>query len=121
MIRLADIFTNGMTLQREKEIRIWGTTDVAQTVEVTLNGRSILEGEKIEGEFTLVLPPQDAEENAVLSIIGTDIVELTNVDIGEVWVAGGQSNMEFLLRYDREAKDQISQAHDPHFRFFRCR
>jgi len=39
-------------------------------------------------------------------------------DIGEVWIAGGQSNMEFLLRYDAEGPEQIASAFDPHCRFY---
>ena len=119
MIRLADIFTDGMTLQRQKPIRIWGHTDCPQTVCIALNGKVLVENEHIEEDFSLSLPAQQAMSDAVLAIEGTnDRIELKNVDIGEVWIAGGQSNMEFLLRYDAEASEQIRTASDPHLRFY---
>lgn len=119
MIQLANIFQNGMTLQRQKPIKLWGFTDCHQQIKVTLNGAVLLDNTTIQGDFTLTLPAQEAKTDAVLTISGSkDRVELTNIDIGEVWIAGGQSNMEFLLRYDAEGDDQIAAANDPHFRFF---
>lgn len=119
MISLAKIFENGMTLQRQEPIRIWGSTDCPQKVTVFLNGKELVKNVEIEGDFSLTLPAQEATTDAVLTLSGTeDRLELTNVDIGEVWIAGGQSNMEFLLRYDVEAKEQIKSANDPHLRFY---
>lgn len=118
MLKLARIFQSGMTLQRCKPIKIWGSTDRPQRVCVKLNGESVVYELAIDGEFTIVIPPQKAMEDAVLEICGEDTVTLTNVDIGEIWIAGGQSNMEFLLRYDAEGKEQIASANDPHFRFY---
>lgn len=119
MIQLAKIFQNGMTLQRQKPIKLWGSTDCSQQVTVSLNGEPLLENEAIVGDFTLILPEQEAMTDAVLTISGSvDTVELSSVDIGEVWIASGQSNMEFLLRYDAEGKTQIANANDDHFRFY---
>lgn len=119
MIRLARIFQNGMTLQREKPIKIWGSTDCPQQVTVALNGSVLLKDTAIEGELVFTLPPQKAMSDAVLTMTGAhDTVQLSDVDIGEVWIAGGQSNMEFLLRYDAEGPEQIATANDEHFRFY---
>lgn len=41
MIRLANIFQNCMTLQRQKPIKIWGTSDTAEKIEIKINGSSI--------------------------------------------------------------------------------
>ena len=119
MIRLARIFQDGVTLQRRMPIRIWGTSDMHQTVSVALNGETLLENAEIGQTFSLVLPVQEAAENARLSITGTyDTVELERVNIGEVWIAGGQSNMEFLLRYDKDGKTEIASADDDGLRFY---
>lgn len=119
MIQLARIFQDGMTLQRQKPIKLWGRTSCPQQITVTLNGTVLLDKEAIEDEFSILLPPQEAMTDAVLRIDGTnDVLELRRVDIGEVWIAGGQSNMEFLLRYDAEGKTEIANAKDEHFRFY---
>ena len=119
MLKLAELFQNGMTLQRQKPIRIWGSSDCAQNLTVSLNGETLLRDAPVDGEFCLTLPPQEAMRDAELRIAGTvDTLTLSRVDIGEVWIAGGQSNMEFLLRYDAEGKEQIRSANDPHLRFY---
>lgn len=119
MIQLARIFQDGMTLQRCKPIKIWGNSDCRQDITIKLNDMVLQESMTIEKNFSIVLPPQEAMANAVLTIAGTnDTVILQNVDIGEVWIAGGQSNMEFLLRYDAEGAAQIAKANDEHFRFY---
>ena len=125
MIRLADIFQDGMVLQRGKNVRLWGTTDHRQVLEVFLNGKKAAELEA-EDSFEVFLTAQDAMENAEIRIVGEaagesdqpDEVILENVDFGEVWVAGGQSNMEFMLQYDVHADEVIAKANDPHLRFF---
>ena len=119
MITLARIFQSGMTLQRQKPILIWGNTDIDQTIQVSINGITVLDNQTVNGPFRLTLPAQAVAENCTIRITGqADQVELTDVDIGEVWIAGGQSNMEFLLRYDAEGHEQIASAFDPHCRFY---
>lgn len=115
MIQLADVFQTGMVLQRGKPVRIWGVCDAPQWVEVRLNGAVILAQDIAAGDFALTLPPQPARENAELRI---GDVCLADVDFGEVWLAGGQSNMEFLLQYDQEGAAEIELANDPHFRCY---
>lgn len=119
MIELARIFQNGMTLQRQKTIRIWGNTDSVQRIRVFLNEEEILADFLIEKEFLFELPAQEAMYDATLTIKGdVDVIELKNIDIGEVWIAGGQSNMEFLLRYEADGERQIREANDMHLRFY---
>lgn len=120
MIVLAKIFQDGMMLQRGKPIRIWGETDVAQSVSILLNGVNCCSRNCCVGEFELVLPEQEAAENISVAVIGSsgDEVVLSKVDIGEIWIAGGQSNMEFFLRYDAEGKKTIAEANDDHLRYY---
>lgn len=119
MIRLAEIFQNKMTLQREKKICLWGESDVEEKVTVTWNNITICETSIPHGNFRLELPPMEAAEDGTLTVT-TENQQFVfeQVDIGEVWIAGGQSNMEFLLKYDRESDVMISEASDEHFRFY---
>ena len=94
-LRLAQVFTSGMTLQREKPVKIWGWSDEAGSADICINQKLIAQPRIERGEFQILIPPQPAMENAELRIGN---IVLTEVDFGEVWIAGGQSNMEFLLR-----------------------
>lgn len=126
LLTLAPIFQSGMVLQREKPIVIWGCAPAGTTVTIQLDypaeqtpdtaGRRAADTEQLsEGTHTEVSPngtwrctlsPQDAGENYRLTVLcsspDTEPLVLENVSIGDVWLAGGQSNMEFFLRYDAD-------------------
>ena len=114
-MELARVFKDGMVLQRNIPICIWGHSETAQTLKVRLNGKFLCETKVTAGEFTMQLPAQSAMEDAVLEIGG---ITLRHVDIGEVWVAGGQSNMEFMLQFDQDGAAEIAAANDPHLRTY---
>lgn len=119
-IALADIFQSGMVLQRGKKIRIWGETDSEQKITVLVNGSPEAEGEFAAGTFELYLSPREAATDNRITVKGLagDKIVLEDVDFGEVWIAGGQSNMEFQLCYDAEGKELIAKAGDEHLRFY---
>jgi sialate O-acetylesterase len=86
---------------------------------VQLGETVVYEGAKTAGMFSFVISAHEAAWDTTLTVSGLqDSVTLRNVDIGEVWVAGGQSNMEFPLRYDMDADTTISSANDVHLRFY---
>ena len=120
MLKLAEYFGDGMVLQRHKPIRLWGECDEEGKIQVILNGERIAE-EKIEkGAFSFYISAQEATEDAQLTLKHEKTGEectFTQVDIGEVWLAGGQSNMEFLLKYDKEAEETLKKS-DRHLRFY---
>lgn len=114
-LTLDNLFQSGMVLQRRKPVKIWGTSREEQKVTVRLNQRIILEEKVGKGNFSLFLPPQEGMEDATLEI-GDTILE--RVDFGEVWIAGGQSNMEFPLENDQNGEEMIREAEDSHFRMY---
>lgn len=121
MIHLASVFQSGMVLQRGKPITLWGESDRAQRVAVFYNQTPLTELKLSEpGAFRVQLPALEAAQSAELCFQCEDgqQLRLENVDIGEVWLAGGQSNMEFFLRYDAEAKAAFASADDAHLRVY---
>lgn len=112
-----------MTLQRDMPVRLFGTSDSACHAELFLNSRALCEADIPCGEFEIILPAQPATFDAALEIkTGDERICFENVDFGEVWIAGGQSNMEFLLKYDydyrrtKESSGDVSE--DRHHRFY---
>ena len=59
MLKVANIFSNDMVLQRDKNITVWGLGDEERTVTVTLNGVSV-QTQVCDGRWTAVLPPMSA-------------------------------------------------------------
>lgn len=103
-----------MVLQREKPIAIFGTSDQDETVSVHLNEELIHQEQVLKGSFSILIPEQPAQVNVTLKV---NDIELKNVDIGEIWLAGGQSNMEFWMRYEQHLEEEITNT-DPHLRMY---
>lgn len=114
-MKLARIFQDGMIVQRHKPIKIWGESEKEQEIEVKLNEELIYQGNIPEGTFSFYLPAQKEMEDATLEI-GEHRIH--NVDIGEVWLAGGQSNMEFKIQYTPDGEEEIASANDRHLRTY---
>jgi sialate O-acetylesterase len=112
------IFSAGMILQRGKPIRIWGRAPGGSTIHAELQGHSASTTAE-RGAWRITFPAMESAEHGRLSVTsGDEDVTIENVSIGEVWIAGGQSNMEFLFKYDIERDSLVNEAPDPLFRFF---
>ncbi len=120
---VASIFSNNCVLQRNKNICVFGSGSENQVVEVKISR----DGTKLDGNLTKVrgekwetfLKPLPAQENLTLEIVcGNEKKVFTNIAVGEVWLAGGQSNMEFELQNCTEGPDELKMTEDPNVRFY---
>ena len=124
MLKPAALFTDGAVLCRGKEIRVFGEADSGGTVQVTLldeDGETLAEAACVsaEGRFLATLPPQEARTGCRLVFrTEKEQAEAKDVAVGEVFLAGGQSNMELELRNADEGPGIIERYDDPLLRFF---
>lgn len=119
MLRLADIFQQDMMLQRGKPVRIWGQADPGEEIIVTVQGETASGIADEAGNWTAELPPLKASERETLKIAGPrDTVVLDNVAVGEIWLAGGQSNMEFHMRYEKHLPEVKPVCSNSRIRFY---
>ena len=119
-LSLAPIFSDGMVLQRDHVLPIWGCAREGEAVTVTL-GQAQASCLPEHGAWRCELPPQPAAEQCTLRVCqGEAVIELRNVMIGEVWIAGGQSNMEFFMRYERHWAQAKQLPHDAGIRMYTC-
>ena len=96
------IFGEHMVLQRDKEISIWGTCAENDTVTLRLNDQ-LVETQAVNGEWKVTLKPEKANSRTSMEIssrLTKEKICFNDIAIGEVWLAGGQSNMEFIMKYD---------------------
>lgn len=98
MLQFSEMFEDHMVLQHGRPVTVWGVCDrEGQTVEVGFAGRRAL-AEVIKGCFRTSLPSLPPGGPYQLSARCRDeSIEKTDVMVGEVWLAGGQSNMEMPL------------------------
>ena len=113
MIRfsVAEIFGNGMVLQRNKPIHIFGQAEEGDRVRVSIydyHGRLVDEinsvSDRLE-KWQVTLASMEASKDNKIVVENTSSQEkivINNVSVGEVWLAGGQSNMEFFNKYDKD-------------------
>ncbi len=131
--QVAAVFSDHMVLQRNKNISIFGTADTGNVIHIRLlNSRKDVLAENktttTNGHWKIQLPPQTAQTNCTLQIspeqtgnnakLPPTIVTFTDIAIGEVWLAGGQSNMEFELQNCTEGPDALADKSDPNVRFY---
>lgn len=116
----APIFGDGMVLQREKMLTIWGTTEGEGTVRVYL-GDFRSEAVVVDGKWKCIFPPMKAATGlTLLAKQGGEVIRIQNVMIGDVWLAGGQSNMEFFLRYEAHFEEAKALPDNHMIRMYTC-
>ncbi len=116
---LPAIFSDGMVLQRRAPIRIFGEAADGAIVTACLHGHTA-QCVATDGRFCITFPAMEAEIGLLLTVsCGQQSLCIRDVAIGEVWIAGGQSNMELSLRYGLDRTQGPVIPHDPLLRHFR--
>ncbi len=118
-LQMPTIYSDGMVLQRRRPLHIEGLADAGSRVTVTLGAqrRSALADNL--GRWSVTLLPMEAQTGLTLTVSdGHDTRSYGNVAIGELWIASGQSNMEFPLHSDSGVSEALQDADDPDLRLF---
>jgi sialate O-acetylesterase len=116
---LSPIFGDNMVLQRGMHVPIYGTADAGEKIEVAFMGKTYKATTGADGKWSIKMGSYKAGGPYEMKLThGTETLNFTNILIGEVWVASGQSNMEFGIQTDKHAKDAIANATDQQIHFF---
>lgn len=112
------LFANGMVLQRDLPIPVWGTAAPGQNVTVTLDKQWAIATADAAGKWMLRLKPVPAGGPYDVTVSGRNTITYTDVVIGDVWIASGQSNMAKPVRMAIDAENEIAKSTDPSLRMF---
>ena len=94
-LKLSALFDNNMVLQQQMSVPVWGWADPDSLVTVSFAGQLKTTRADDAGAWVVKLDPLAASSQPqTLAIKSGETVSLTNVLVGEVWLASGQSNME---------------------------
>lgn len=98
-LRLDGGFSSNMIIQRDKEVRIFGSAPANQKVTVKFAGQTVKVIADANERFLAVLKPlkANAQPQSLKVMSGKEKIVLKNVLIGDVWLCGGQSNMEYNM------------------------
>jgi sialate O-acetylesterase len=111
------LFTDHAVLQQGRTLPIWGQAADGEKVTVRLAGQEA-SAEAKDGKWRVDLKPLPAGGPHQLTIEGQNKVVVDDVLVGDVWVASGQSNMEWGLAATDGAEKAIAAATDNKIRFF---
>lgn len=117
-VKVAGIFSSNMVLQRDINAPIWGTASPGEAITVTIDGLSMTTRATDKGSWMIYLPSFKAGGPFTISIKGQNEVIFSDVLFGDVWVASGQSNMEWRLENSNNAQTEVSNANFPKMRLF---
>jgi len=115
-------FSDGMVLQRQMDLPVWGWTDPGRDVSVTLAGQTATATADEQGFWRVTLPAMEAggpHEMVITS--GDERLVIRDILVGEVWLASGQSNMAMPVRDVENAAEEIAAANDPMLRMLGVR
>lgn len=130
-LRVAAVFSDHMVLQRETPVAVFGAApaggrvvvdlmdDQGVTVAQTMAVAQAYGEHETEATWLAILPALPASGPYTLRVSHeTNRLEFADVMIGEVWLAGGQSNMELELHTSEHGDEAIAAADDPLLRFY---
>ena len=115
---VSPIFGDNMVLQRGKPNSIWGWAKAGQEIRVTLADRTVKTVAKEDGRWSVEIQPPAPGGPYTLVIDGPQRVEFHDVLVGDVWLCGGQSNMEMGLGESRNGSEEVKAANHPKIRLY---
>jgi sialate O-acetylesterase len=118
---VSPIFGDNMVLQRGKPNTFWGWAQPGQAVRVEIAGHSASTVAGTDGRWRVRLQPPPPGGPYTVKITGPQTVELHEVLVGDVWLCGGQSNMELALTRTRNGAAEVSAADHPEIRLYKVR
>ncbi len=118
-VRLPAIVSDGMVLQREAPLRIWGWAEPGETVSVAFRKQQLATTTDADGRWSVQLAPLAAGGPDTMEIKGANEIILRDILVGDVWVASGQSNMTHtFVRWQERYAAEIAASTNPAIRQF---
>ncbi len=118
-IQLPAILSDHMVLQKTAKVPVWGTADPGEEVAVSLDGQTVTTRTDENGRWRLSLDLGNSAAGPFeMTVVGKNKRTVSDVVVGEVWVAAGQSNMAFVVKNGLDAENEIARSASPLIRQF---
>jgi sialate O-acetylesterase len=117
-VRLPDVISDHMVLQRDITVKIWGWADEDEAVTLRFNNqvRETVAGK--DGKWQISLEAMPAGGPFDMTVEGKNTLKLNDILIGDVWICSGQSNMEWRVKNSNNAEEEIAAADFSKIRLF---
>lgn len=118
-VKLPRLVSDGMVLQREAEVKIWGWASAGEEISINFLDKTYQIVANSNGEWEIKLPDMQAGGPFQMTIQASNTINLDDILIGDVWVCSGQSNMELPMRRVKPLyEDEIANAKNNFIRYF---
>ena len=118
-VKLPVLVSDGMVLQRDTKIIIWGWASPGEKVQVKFNKKTISTVTDSEGNWKVSLPPMKAGGPYTMEVKGNNTITINDILVGDVWFCSGQSNMVLNMeRVKEKYPEDIAGANFPEIRNF---
>lgn len=118
-IRLPKLVSDGLVLQRDTEVKLWGWSSPNEKIVLTFKNKKYRTTADAKGNWTVLLDPQPAGGPFQLSFKGKNEVTVQDVLFGDVWICAGQSNMVLPIeRVKEKYPEEVANDHYPEIRHF---
>lgn len=118
-IRLPKLIGDGMVLQRDARVRIWGWASDGEKVTIRFLDSTYTTAANSNGDWEVLLSDLKPGGPFAMHIDGTNSITINDIVIGDVWVCSGQSNMQLALGWLGPVyQDEIDGADYPFIRQF---
>lgn len=116
-VRLHGLFTDHMVLQQGTPVAIWGWAKEGEEVSVEFRDQKVSTKAR-DGKWMIELKALKAGGPDSLKVSGENTIEVEDVQVGEVWICSGQSNMQWPLNRSFEAETAIANSSNPMIRLY---
>ncbi len=117
-ITLPKLFTDHMVLQRDAQVPVWGWAVPGELVSVQIDGQTMKTKADKQGNWQVKLNPHTAGGPFELKVVGKNTITLKDVLYGDVWLCGGQSNMQWALDWLNFQGVDTAKVDNPNLRLF---
>lgn len=118
-VLLPKLISDGMVLQRDAKVNVWGWADPNEKVTVSIDNKTYCTKADANGNWSLKLKKHKAGGPYTMLIEGKNKIEIKNVVFGDVWLCSGQSNMELPMRRVKPLyENEMAKASNPMIRCF---
>jgi len=119
-IKLPKLISDGLVLQRNTKIPLWGWASPGERVTISFKGKNYRTNADKDGKWNITLPKMSAGGPYTMTFNGDNTVEVKDILIGDVWLCTGQSNMVHQLDiHDVLYENEIKNANNPEIRHFK--
>ncbi|MGM0458357.1 MAG: sialate O-acetylesterase [Bacteroidota bacterium] len=118
-VTLPRLISDGMVLQRNTGVTIWGWASGNEEIELNFKGEQYQTTADDSGNWSIELDHLSAGGPNSMTIVGENRLTIRDIYVGDVWVASGQSNMELPMERVRPLYEkEIREAQDERIRYF---